>query len=64
MAHVAPRLLPPALLSLQDAARVLGVSLRTLRTLAIPLIRVSARRLAITREDLDRYIDSRREPAK
>lgn len=54
------QILPPVLLSLRDAARVLGVSLRTLRTLPIPKVQISARRVGITQADMDSYIASRR----
>ena len=52
------------MLRLQDAAKYLGVSLRTLRTLIslnrIPVIRVSQRRVVCAPEDLDRYIAQQR----
>lgn len=52
------------LLSLAHAARLLGVSLRTLRTLPIPIVRISKRRVAISPDDLDSYVASRRVGAR
>lgn len=53
------------LITLPEAAEILGISLRTLRALmdrgALPFIRPSARRVAIDVRDLDRYIDAQRE---
>lgn len=52
------------LLPLNDAARILCVSPRTLRALCaegkIQVVRVSARRIAIDPDDLDRYISDQR----
>jgi hypothetical protein len=52
------------LLPLPAAATMLSVGLRTLRTIiatgAIPVVRVSPRRVAIDLRDLTAYIDARR----
>ena len=52
------------LLSLEEAAEYLAIAPRTLRTLValgrLPVIKVTERRIAFSRDDLDRYIDSRR----
>lgn len=56
----ADRSAPRPLLSLKEAARRLGVSLRTLRTLTIPRIRISIRRIGIDPSDLEEFIASRR----
>lgn len=56
----APQLLSPA-----EAARRLSISIRTMRTLiasrALPVVRVTPMRLAITEADLAAYIVARRE---
>ncbi len=52
------------LLSLEEAARYLSIASRTLRSLVamgrVPVIKVTGRRIAFCRHDLDRYIDARR----
>lgn len=52
------------LLSLPEAATYLSIGLRTLKTLvaarAIPVCRVSPRRVAIHPRDLDAYVHARR----
>ncbi|MCI0588412.1 MAG: helix-turn-helix domain-containing protein [Planctomycetes bacterium] len=54
----------PRLLTLREAAERLCISLRSLRTLValgkVPVIRVTARRVAIEEADLVSYIESRR----
>jgi excisionase family DNA binding protein len=56
---------PHHLLSLEQASRVLGIGIRTLRGLIasgkLNVVHVSARRRAVHPDDLDRYIrDNRR----
>jgi excisionase family DNA binding protein len=47
-----------------EAGQLLGLSVRTLRTLTalgkLPAIRLSARRIGYAREDLDRFIAANR----
>jgi excisionase family DNA binding protein len=56
------------LLSLDEVAERLRVSLRTVRTRVelgqIAIIRPSPRRVVVSEEDLLAYIESRREPAR
>lgn len=55
------------LLSLQEAARYLAIAPRTLRSLVavgqVSVIKVTGRRIAFSRHDLDQYIESRRRNA-
>ena len=55
----------PTLLPLHTASQILSISTRTLRVLiekgAIPVIRVSPRRVAIHPNDLDAYIAQQRQ---
>jgi excisionase family DNA binding protein len=55
----------PQLVTPKEAARRLSVSLRTMRSMialrAIPVVRVSSRRLGICETDLAAYVAARRE---
>jgi excisionase family DNA binding protein len=57
----------PTLVTVADAARRLAVSLRTLRAIIaaghLPVVRVSARRIAVDMADLAEFIERRRERA-
>ena len=52
------------LLAIEDAAKYLTISPRTLRSMMqhgkIPVVDVSERRIAIAKDDLDRYIEQQR----
>lgn len=57
----------PTLVSVADAASRLAVSLRTFRSIIaagqLPVVRVSARRIAIDTADLAEFVERRRERA-